>query len=273
MTRRRLVVVVALASLIGSALFSALPAGASHPGTLDPALLRLPSSGLPAGSVVDHDAVSDNADADGAPSPDGHPARTYQLHHQLYDVLGRITGYRMDFHFNDGGVEIEGGYLASIFATPDAAKAAMNDAVGQDSIIAYVGHKLPDACTAGDACQAYYGPNPNEPGKTGMIVIFTRGPILMEVAAQVPNDSFNQLETSMEASLFGLAATLDALAQQALGAPSTGGSSTPTPTATATSIPVPPPAAPTKTATKTSKKHCKKGYKLKHGKCKKVRKP
>lgn len=272
MTRWRLAVVAALAMLAASSLFSAFPAGASHPRALDPTLLRLPSSALPAGSVIDHDAVSDNADADGAPSPDGHPARTYQLHHQLYEVLGRLTGYRIDFHYSAGGATVESGYLASIFATPDKAKAAMEDAVGPDSIIAYVGHKLPDPCASGEACQAYYGPNPNEPGKTAMIVIFTRGPLLFEIPAQVPSDSFAQLETTMETTLYGLASALDAQAQRVLAASGTTTESTPTPTATSTPLPA---VSATKTPVKPPKKHkqCKKGYKLKHGKCKKVKKP
>jgi hypothetical protein len=105
-----------------------------------------------------------------------------------------------------------------------------------------------------------------------MIVVFTRGPLLFEVPAQVPSDAFAQLETAMETTLYSLASALDAQAQRVLGASQSTTESSPTPTATSTPLPS---ASPTKTPVKTSKKHkkCKKGYKLKHGKCKKVRKP
>jgi hypothetical protein len=262
---RSILVLVTLSLLVGLTL-SFSSAGASPASDIDPTSLGVSASSLPSGAVIDFAGVSDNADADAS--------KTHQIHTQLYETLHRITGYRLDFHYSLQGAPITGGYLASIFESQSQATAAMDDASGPNSIIVSLGiaQPLTPPCTFGETCRAFSGTNPNEPDKKAILVDFTRGRILVEMAGEVPSASFDALQTTLQETLYGLAATVDAKVKSALELDSQGtvtatntSTSTSTPTATATS---------TKSAPKTVKKHqkCKKGYKLQHGKCKKVKK-
>jgi hypothetical protein len=296
MTRRVWVLAVIVAALIGSVLISVLPARASHPrdiapSAIDPAWLALPASALPAGAVVDHSAVSDNADANGTTTPpDGHKSQLRQIHQKGYDQLGRLTGYRLDFRFTLQGTPAGTEYLASIYPDANTAKAAMDDAVTFPALIVLIGTPLPTPCTVGDECKAYSGSVPggvNGVPYTAVLAIYRRGPIVVETATQVPTASFNALESVLATTLFGFLSAADIQVQIALsGGPTKAPTNTPTtepatatPTATATATNT---AVPTDTPTKTkpaakkcpknaSKKHgkcaCKKGYVLKHGKC------
>ena len=268
MTRRTVALIIAIMALLGAGLIPSLPAGASpardvDPTKIDPHLLALPQSALPSGASVSHSDVSDNADADSS--------RTHELHSQLFEAWHRITGYRMDYQYTAQGTAVDAGYLASIFPTPADASAAMDNATNAQSIIAYLGHPLPDACTAGEVCKGFFGPNPDDGTKTALVAIYTRGPILIEAAAQVPNAAFTQLESVMEAQVYAVANAVDVQVKAILNpGPAATGAPTVTSTATPTNTPVPP----TATATVKPIKHkkCKKGYKLVHGKCKKVKK-
>lgn len=355
MTRRTWVLTATIAALIGTTVFSALPANASHtraiaPTQIDPTTLALPVSALPQSATVclsgtvdaygnltqgaisadlttsgalacglvtafvpptsggqgkitvngksyaiaagatlqgagqvdslDHGAVSDNADANGTTTPaDGFMSQLRIIHQKPYDQLGRLTGYRMDFHYflqsNLAGTE----YLASIYPSQATAKAAMDDAISPPALITIIGQPLARQCSVGDACAAYSGPNPGTTN-TAVLAIFRDGPIVIETATQVPSAAFTALETTLETTLYGLLSSADQRIQQALNpskptnTPTSTATPTATPTATATDtpIPTPPPVVKHKKCPKNSvKKHgkctCKKGYVKKHGKC------
>jgi hypothetical protein len=271
MSRRTCALLAVIVTLVLSLTLPTLPAGASRARAVDPATLALPQSALPAGSVIDHSGVSDNNDADGRTTPpDGFKAQFALLHQTLYENLGRITGYRMDFHYQVQGTQIGTEYMASVFSTADQAKAAMNDAIGPGTLIDLIGHPLPHQCSTGDACKAYYGQNPGTP-YNAVLAIFTHGPIMVETASEVPSASFDQLEPSMETTLFGFLAAADAQVKVALNG--TGPSTNPSATATAqpTDTPVPT-AVPTAKPAPPKKVKCKKGYQLVKGKCKKKKK-
>jgi hypothetical protein len=270
MRRRTLVLVAAVLAVLVGLLLSGLPAGASptrdvDPTTIDPHQLALAQSSLPAGAVIDHSLVSDNADAD--------TSLTHTVHHQLYEAFHRITGYRMDYHYTVSGVTVQAGYLASIFPTNADAMAALDDATGPGSLIVSLvnlglGERLPDPCTAGDVCRGFAGPNPNDGTQSALIADFVRGPILVEAGAQVPTTAFTQLKTQMEAQVYGVATTVDAQVKVVLSQGSSPSSPTATSAATPTSTPTP-----TATPKPATGKKCKKGYKLVKGACKKVAKP
>jgi hypothetical protein len=239
---------------------------------------------------LDHAAVSNNDDANGTTTPpDGYKAQLRIIHQTAYDALGRLTGYRMDFHYflqaNLTGTE----YLASIFPDAAHAQAAMDDAIKPPALITIIGQPLTNQCSVGDACAAYSGPNPGTSNRA-VLAIFRQGPILVETATQVPAASFAALEPTLETTLYGLLAAVDAQIKLALNPPPPGqATDTPTPTSTPTSTAT---ATPTETPTATAttvptvvkkacpknatRKHgkctCKKGYTMKKGKCVKKRK-
>jgi hypothetical protein len=262
--RRRSILALVTLSLLISLTLSFNSAAASPSSDIDPTSLGVSGSSLPSGSVVDFAGVSDNADADAS--------KTHQIHTQLYETLHRITGYRLDFHYSLQGAPITSGYLASIFASSTQATSALDDASGPNSIIVSLGiaQPLTPPCSFGEACRAFAGTNPNEPDRRAILVDFTRGRILIEMAGEAPAASFDSLKSTLQETLYGLAATVDAKVQSALKLDSQG---TVTPTNTSTSTPTAT-ATVTKSASKVVKKHqkCKKGYKLQHGKCKKVKK-
>lgn len=244
-----------------------------EPAVADPALLRLPNSALPPNAHVDHDGISDNADADGTTTPpDCVPANLRQVHSNFYEVLGRKTGYRMDFMYQVQGVQIGTEYLASIFSDADHAKSAMTDATS--GVISLVGSPLPDPCPAGDTCKAYSGSNPLNASQKAVYAVFTRGAIMVELGSQVPSGSYSQIQTALETQLYSILNAADAQAKLALssGTKPSATNTQPKPTDT----PVPPTATPKPTAKPTAKPKkkvtCKKGYKLVKGKCKKVKK-
>jgi hypothetical protein len=226
-------------------------------------MMALPTSALPASAIIDHNSVSDDADAD--------MSNLRILHQNLYETLKRVSGYRLDIRYMIQGVPTGTEYLASIFNSSGDAQAAMNDAIAPGTLIDLIGKPLPHQCAVGDMCKAYSGPHPGTANNV-VLAIFTDGPIMVETASEVPADKFNALEPALETSLFGFLAAADAQVKIALagGPAKTGGTTdTPTPTPTVTDTPVPP----TPTATpKPAKKKCKKGYKLVHGKCKKKKK-
>jgi hypothetical protein len=256
---RRVTLIVLMVVTASGALFAALPAGASRSGAVSPQQLALPQSALPAGAGIDASQVSDNTDAD--------KSAFHIVHQHSYEDLGRVTGYRMDFHFTLQGSAVGSEYLASVISSSDQAKAAMNDAIGSGSLIAIIGTPLAHACTVGDACQAYSGPNPGTSNKV-VLAIFVRGPIMVETASQVPASAFDQLEPALETTLYGLLSAADNQAKLALGEIS----ATNTPSSTATNTPLPTATPKPKTKSKTKHVTCKKGYKLVKGKCKKVKK-
>ena len=129
MVSRAFVSLIALGTLTLAGILPVLTAGASHPAAVDPSRLVLPASALPPGATVVYSAVSDNADADLTAPPGQYNNDIRGLHQQSYTTLGRLTGYRMRFHFPVAGTEITTQYLASIFATPEAARAALKDAI------------------------------------------------------------------------------------------------------------------------------------------------
>lgn len=290
MKRRTVVLIAAICALLSAALFSALPARASHPHAVDPAqidptTLQLPTSALPPNARLDHSAVSDNADAYGVTTPaDGFKSQLTLIHQKSYAQLGRITGYRMDFSYQISGVPAGTEYLASIYPSADLAQAAMNDATGPGSLITIIGTPLP-ACTVGDACVAYSGPVPGS-ANTAVLAVFRDGPIVVETATQVPGAQFTGLASTLESALYALLKAADIQVRAALNGtpppPPTTDTPTPSPTATPTATPTDSPTiAPTPTNTavpvkkscpkNSSKKHgkcvCKKGYTKKHGKC------
>ena len=242
MTTRKLLVLVAAATLIGSALFPTLPVGASHSRAPDPNQLALPTSALPPGAQVVHSGVSDNADADGAPSPDGYNDDIRQLHQKTYADLGRITGYRERFTYRVQGADATTQYLASVFAAADQAKAALNDASSSGSVIGLIGTPVSPTCSVGDACAAYFG----QYGADMVIyTAFTRGPVLIELASAVNANQWPQVQAAVVTALYAVLAGADAQVQQALGS-SGGPTATPAPTATPTSTPATIPAPPRK---------------------------
>jgi len=289
MTRRTIALIAAIIALVSAVLLAALPANASRsqavdPTTINPAQLKLPDSALPAGTGIDHSAVSDNPDADAITTPpDNFPSQLRILHQTPYGNetpgqagLGRLTGYRMDFHYTISGAAAGTEYLASIFPSVAKAQAAMNDAIGSGSLLTIIGSPLAHQCTVGDMCKAYSGPVPGSTNQA-VVAIFTDGPILVETATQVPADRFDALEPSIESILFSLLAAADLQVKAVLNGqggvtatatPMLTSTNTPTPTATATATDTPVPA--TATPTKTPKVlHCKKGHKVVNGKCKK----
>jgi hypothetical protein len=260
--RRAIALLVTLVAVVAGASLSASSAGASRAQSVDPSLLALPAAALPAGAIIDHNSVSDDTDADAS--------NLRAVHQNLYETLKRVSGYRLDIRYMVQGVPAATEYLASIFDTPALAQAAMQDAIAPGTLIDLIGKPLPHQCTVGDICKAYSGPDPGTPNNV-VLAIFTDGPIMVETASAVPSDKFDALEPALETSLFGFLAAADAQVKIALA----GGAATPpavteTPTATATVPPIPP--APTATPKPAPKKHCKKGYKLVHGKCKKKKK-
>jgi hypothetical protein len=273
--RRTTILVSLLAVILSAVAVSAWPAGASpvralDPSQIDPTQLALPQSALPAGVKINHSAVSDNHDADGDTTPpDGFKAQLRIAHQNLYEVLGRITGYRMDFDYTVQGASVGTEYLASIFHSADEAKKAMNDAIGPGTLVTIIGTPLPTQCTAGDACSAYSGPNPGTPNKV-VFAIFTEGPILVETASQVPAAQFDALEPAMATALFALLQAADTQAKAALNGsapPSTSPPATIAPTTASTVAPPPATAPPAPTATPTPKPKCPKNASLKKGKC------
>ncbi len=294
MTRRTIALIAAIIALISAVLLATLPANASRshavdPTTINPAQLKLPDAALPAGTAIDHSAVSDNPDADAITTPpDKFPSQLRILHQTPYGNetpgqagLGRLTGYRMDFHYTISGAAAGTEYLASIFPSAAKAQAAMNDAIGPGSLLAIIGSPLAHQCTVGDLCKAYSGPVPGSTNQA-VVAIFTDGPILVETATQVPAARFDALEPMLESTLFSLLAAADVQVKAVLNgqggntntpAPTLTATNTPTATATATATatstdtPVPPTATPTK---KPTVLHCKKGYTIVSGKCKKT---
>ena len=297
MTRRTIALAAAIIALVSAVLLAALPANASRshavdPATINPAQLKLPDSALPAGTGIDHSAVSDNPDADDITTPpDKFPSQLRILHQTQYGnetpgkpSLGRLTGYRMDFHFAISGAAAGTEYLASIFPSAAKAQAAMADAIGPGTLIAIIGSPLAHQCTVGDMCKAYSGPVPDIiyvtalTASKALVAIFTDGPILVETATQVPIDRFDALEPAVESFEFSLLAAADIQVKAVLNGkggdtdtptPTLTATNTPTPTATATSTdtPVPPTVTPTKQPVVL---HCKKGYTIVSGKCKKT---
>jgi hypothetical protein len=249
-----------MAVTAGMASFAALPARASRAGAVNPQQLALPPSALPAGAVLQTNTVSDNADAD--------KSNFHVLHPNSYQSLGRITGYHQIFNFPLEGSTVGTDYLASEFSSVSQATAAMNESVGPNSLVSIIGRPLDHPCTAGDACQAYYGTNPLDPTYKVVFGAFVRGPILVETASQVPASAFDQVEPALETTLYGLLSGADNQAKLALG--ETSPTNTPAPTATNTPLPT---ATPEPTG-KPKSRHitCKKGTKLVKGKCKKVKK-
>lgn len=239
---------------------------------------------------LDHAGVSDNNDANGTTTPpDGFKSQLRILHQTPYDQLGRITGYRMDFHYSVSGSPAGTEYLASIFPTAAKAQAAMQDAIGPGSLISIIGAPLTHQCHVGDMCAAFSGPNPGTSNKA-VVAIFTDGPVMVETATQVPAATFDALEPSLETTLYGFLAAADVQVKIALNTPpgppsNATNTATPVPptptntvaptnTATATATTPPPPPSPTtkkKCPKNSTKKHgkcvCKKGYVKKHGKC------
>jgi lysophospholipase L1-like esterase len=225
MTRKTLIHIVAILALTCSVIRSTVPAGAAPPQAVDPAQLALPQSALPADTAVDFSGASDNADADSSNNPlhGLHPSNSYAS-------LGRVTGYREQLHLTVGGNKVATAYLASVFATPDQAKAALNDAL---NLVSLIGSPLAQPCTAGELCKAYSGPNGSS---TVVYSAFTRGPILVELASSTDTSSYSQVAPSLQSALYALLAAADTQVQHALG-----GSTTPvtTPAATPTATPTP----------------------------------
>ncbi|GAC1445817.1 MAG: hypothetical protein NVSMB52_08500 [Chloroflexota bacterium] len=241
-------------------------------------------------SSLDHTGISDNDDANGKTTPpDGYKTKLAMLHSigadgnpPKYTQFGRITGFRMDFKFHVEGTLAGTEYLASVFRSADAAKAAMDDAVGQDSLITLIGTPLKNQCSAGVECKAYQGVVPGSiPVAHAVVGIFRRGPILIETASQVPDNQYSALEPKIEPILYGFLNEADGRVQAVLATDdNSGGSATNTPTSTATLTAT---ATPTTTATSTAtplptdtptatpkpihSKKCTKNAKRKHGKC------
>lgn len=226
---------------------------------------------------LDHSAVSDNDDANGQTTPaDGYKSQLRIIHQTSYDQLGRITGYRMDFHYFLSGYLTGTEYLVSIYPDAGKARAAMDDAVRPPALITIIGSPLAHQCAVGDACAAYSGPNPGTTNDA-VLAIFRHGPIVVETATQVPAAAFSMLEPTLETTLYGLLGTADQLIQQALNP--TRATATPTativptatvtPTATETSMPPTPirKACPKHSSRKHGSCVCKKGYGKKHRKC------
>jgi hypothetical protein len=259
MTRKTFVLLAAMLAMLLGLVMSAGPAGATRARDIDPSLLALPTSALPAGAVIDDQMVADNATAD--------KSQLHVVHQNLYEALHRITGYQMDFRYKIQGVAAGTEYLASVFGSQADAQAAMKDAIAPGTLIALIGQPLPQQCTVGDLCQAYSGPNPGTPNMV-ILAIFTDGPIMVETASGVPSVSFAAVEPALQATLYALLAAADVQIKLAL---SGGGKITDTPTAVSTDTQVP--ATPTATPKPLiKKKHCKKGTHLVHGKCKKKKK-
>lgn len=285
MSRRGIAILIAILGLIAGIALTSLPARASllrdvAPTAINPQQLALPASALPAGTVIDHSAVSSNADADGATSPDGFSAQLYVIHSPTkYEDLGRITGYRMDFHFTIKSVPAGTEYLASIFPSHDKALAALDDATTRPySLVSIIGKPLPGGCSAGDVCRAYYAPNPASPAANPTNVVFAsfvRGPVLVESATQVPAAQYSTVEPVVQTALFATLAAADAQIRRVLSGAAATATATivPTPIGTAppTSSPTSAPAAPTATTVtpalflhaSLSRKTVKVGQKLK----------
>lgn len=269
MRRGTVATAIALIAFTASATLSARSANASPPGAVDPQTisplsLKLPASAMPPGPIiVDHDGVSDNADAQATTTPaDGFKSQLYIMHQTPYATLGRITGYRSDFRYNIGSAQAGTEYLASVFPDQAHAKAAMDDAIGPGSLIQIIGKPLTHQCSVGVSCAAFAGPVPGStPLMDAVVAIYYQGPILIETATQVPDSQFAVLEPQIETILFGFLAAADIQVQTVLNG-STSTTATPAvPTATATATATPSP-------TKKPLKKCKKGYKRVHGKCK-----
>jgi hypothetical protein len=297
MSRRAWVLIVATLALCAGAVLPALPVSASRARDLTATqaaalapLLALPSAVLPPNTTFDHTGVSDNPDADGTTTPpDGFQSQIAIVHNPpKYESFGRLTGYRVDFRFPVGDTTAGTEYLASIFPTNAAAKAALDNATtAQFNLLSIIATPLETQCTAGEICRSYAGP---QPGTTNKVVfgIFLRGPVLVETATRVPQDKFDALKPALESALYAFLNAADKQIQQVLngGGPPPKSTDTPTPTSTATATPTatatntPEPTA-TKTPRTTCPKHaskksgrcvCKKGYGKKHGKCVKKKK-
>jgi hypothetical protein len=285
MPRRTLVAIALMFSLLGASVLSVQPAGASppravDPAAIDPAGLALPAALRPAGSTVYHSAVSDNPDADAKTTPaDGHQSLVTAIHPTQYGNedssrpnLGRLTGYRMDFTYAVSGATAGTEYLASIFPSTAKAHAALDDATGPLSLISLIGKPLPQTCSVGDTCTGFYGPNPVLAGQEAVVAMYVDGPILVETVTSAPSTGFDTLEPSLESVLNSFLLASDTRVKAALSEAEPAS----TPTSVATNTPVPTatsaPAAPTSAPILPKKKHCKKGYKLVKGKCKKSKK-
>ena len=124
----------------------------------------------------------------------------------------------------------------------------------------------------GDACAGFFAPNPLLAGQEVMVAIYVDGPVLVETVTSAPSTGFDTLEPSLDSVLNTFLLASDTRVQAEL----SGGESASTPTAVATNTPAPTatsvPAPPTSAPVRPKKKHCKKGYKLVKGKCKKSKK-
>ena len=286
MTRRTPVLMALIVALVVAAVLSAGSGNGARTTSVlaasDPSQLALPASALPSTTILplDHSAVSDNKDADGNGScvanPDGSVAQMKCGHPGYnYEDFNRVTGYREDFRYtltasSVGTQQVGTEYLASVMPDVASATKAFNAFTGPTSLISYIAiENVP--CSIGDQCAFFVGPNPGTPN-LAVYAVFTRGPILIETASQVPagdNDTtFKALEPAMKTTLFSLLEAADVQAElylnQATDTPVTGSTS-----ATSTSIPAPPTATvaptstPVPTATpkpKSKKPKCKKGY-------------
>lgn len=293
MTRRFLARLLVLALLLAAALHSVYNVGASPLRDIAPSALAIPTSSLPAGATIDHNAVSDNADAGGAPSADGYASQFALIHtgDLSYDKEGRTGGYRLDFRFHIGNTEIGTEYLASIFPSAAAATAAFTAVTTPlASLLTLLGTSEP--CTPSiPGCKAYIGPVPNSNDRA-YVIVFTAGAVLVEMAMKAPDDAgqFEASQSTIASDLFSFANVAETVVKAA----QTGTSDTPTagvssPATTATATAVPPTATPVPTSTlipttapapvKTTRKcpkhatakrgkcACKKGYVSRKGKC------
>jgi hypothetical protein len=285
MSRRALVPIALMLSLIGANGLSVRTVGASptravDPATIDPAVLALPATLLPPGSTIYHSGVSDNPDADAKTTPaDGHQSLMTTLHLTQYGNedpnrgnLGRLTGFRTDFLYAVSGATVGTEYLASIFASAAKAQTALDDATGRLSLIALIGKPLPQTCSVGEICKGFYGPNPLLAGQEVVVALYVDGPILVETVTSAPSSGFDTLEPALQSVLNSFLLASDTRVKVALGEGEPAGTpsavATITPAPTATSVP----ALPTGVPSPPKKKHCKKGYKLSKGKCKKTKK-
>lgn len=260
MTRRASVLVTIATVVVSAVLVSALPVRAARfhaisPAQIDPNTLQLPASALPPGAQVVHSAVSTNDDAQGTTTPADGDSSVFGLAHggpASYASEGRITGYRMDIHYQVNGVDVRTGYLASNYPSAAQAQTAYSDVTGPLALIHIIGGKpLPDACQAGEKCDAEYFLSPLDTTREAISTVAIRGSIVIETASDAPATQFNAIETAWEHQIYSILAAADALAQSAQsGSESTPPADTPTtaPTVTPSPTSIPPTSTPTQTA-------------------------
>jgi hypothetical protein len=279
--RHRLIILAALAVLV---LAATVPYGSTAAQTVaDPSFYALTQSELPGGAEIIRSLVATNGAVAASNLQPGAPL-----------PAGRLTGYYLEArtHTATGGTGSDLSYLVSFFNNSDDAQTAFNDqqTFWQHELASFGNSAFEENVGTFPAAHLYTLRDAN--GNTDSDLFFVRDSVLVEVSLA----DFNTLSRDeRDALLLKIARTLESRTQGTPPPITPTDTASPTDTATPTIIPTPtrtprptatrkPIATPRKTPTHVPTRtplpsyghpvaeplHCKKGYKVVHGKCKKA---